>query len=563
MRLRVVPVCAKRYLWSYEKVEYTKGEVYISPLAIIGTKGIDGESGEDGYTPEKGVDYFTEEDIASLNIPTISLNGNKTTTPKFYAPTSALSTSDYKRYIIGASTATNISAVSSNENVYMKEGALYSENTKVATVTDLTTQATLYASGADYAECFEWEDGNPDNEDRRSLFVSIVHGTRKIRKAMTGDDILGITSIDASVVGNAAYKDDTAYSTVGMVGVIKVKDNGQCVVGDYVIPGDNGIAIPSTNDAGYKVTARHSEDMIEVLLAHDAEMISRIKDDIKTVENKIVDEIAVGPTQPTTNEKVWIQHSKNYFNKNDYFVDSEGYVGFNLNLELGKTYTMSSNKPLYVAKFANAGGSANNNIGPQKWGSFTSWTFVAGDNVNNYLNNTVFLGVKANTLSTNINDFADYNIQIEEGTEATEFEEFVDKKIYCLNDNNIYEKFLDVEKANNQQNYSTTEQVIGTWIDGKLLYRKTIKNTVPTSSANGTMSEKYLSINSSISFGFVESCFIKTTSGAIHPIPYVDSNGYTLRVMINENKVLRILNWVASLSGAEIYVNILYTKTTD
>ena len=155
---------------------------------------------------------------------------------------------------------------------------------------------TLYATGADYAECFEWEDGNPDNEDRRSLFVSIVNGTRKIRKSMTGDDILGITSIDASVVGNAAYKDDTTHSIVGMVGVIRVKDNGQCVVGDYVIPGDNGIAVPSTNDSGYKVTARYDANLIEVLLAHDAEMISRLKDDVKVIEDKI--ENGVGDTLP-------------------------------------------------------------------------------------------------------------------------------------------------------------------------------------------------------------------------------------------------------------------------
>lgn len=37
-----------------------------------------GEDGEDGYTPQKGVDYFTPEDIASLNIPrnTSDLNNN-------------------------------------------------------------------------------------------------------------------------------------------------------------------------------------------------------------------------------------------------------------------------------------------------------------------------------------------------------------------------------------------------------------------------------------------------------------------------------------------------------
>ena len=34
-------------------------------------KGIQGEKGEDGHTPQKGVDYFTPDDIASLNIPSV------------------------------------------------------------------------------------------------------------------------------------------------------------------------------------------------------------------------------------------------------------------------------------------------------------------------------------------------------------------------------------------------------------------------------------------------------------------------------------------------------------
>ena len=154
-----------------------------------------------------------------------------------------------------------------------EEGLVFEED-------DDSIPETLYALGADYAEYFEWADSNTKKEDRTCLFVSIVNGTRKIKKAMAGDDILGITSLDASVIGNARYKGYSSYSAVGMVGVVKVRDNGQCKVGDYVIPGDNGIAIPSTNDAGYKVTARYGSNLIEILLAHDAEMISRIKDDL-------------------------------------------------------------------------------------------------------------------------------------------------------------------------------------------------------------------------------------------------------------------------------------------
>lgn len=44
-----------------------------------GADGVDGTNGTDGYTPQKGVDYFTAEDIAGLNIPSID---------QTYSPTS-------------------------------------------------------------------------------------------------------------------------------------------------------------------------------------------------------------------------------------------------------------------------------------------------------------------------------------------------------------------------------------------------------------------------------------------------------------------------------------------
>lgn len=57
------------------------------------------------------------------------------------------------------------------------------------------------ASGADYAEMFEWADGNPESEDRAGRFVTLAGG--KIRLAGPGDDyILGIVSGNPSVVGD-------------------------------------------------------------------------------------------------------------------------------------------------------------------------------------------------------------------------------------------------------------------------------------------------------------------------------------------------------------------------
>lgn len=57
------------------------------------------------------------------------------------------------------------------------------------------------SSGADYAELFEWQDGNPENEDRAGRFVTLDGD--KIRIAAPGDDfILGIVSGAPSIVGD-------------------------------------------------------------------------------------------------------------------------------------------------------------------------------------------------------------------------------------------------------------------------------------------------------------------------------------------------------------------------
>ena len=60
---------------------------------------------------------------------------------------------------------------------------------------------------ADYAEYFEWADGNPDNEDRRGYSV-VLTPDGKMRIATSEDDtadFLGIVSVEAAVVGDSAW----------------------------------------------------------------------------------------------------------------------------------------------------------------------------------------------------------------------------------------------------------------------------------------------------------------------------------------------------------------------
>lgn len=62
--------------------------------------------------------------------------------------------------------------------------------------------AAFHSTGADYAEYFEWADGNPDDEDRIGRFT-VIDG-EKIRLAGKEDsNILGIVSANPAVIGNA------------------------------------------------------------------------------------------------------------------------------------------------------------------------------------------------------------------------------------------------------------------------------------------------------------------------------------------------------------------------
>ena len=180
--------------------------------------------------------------------------------------------------------------------------------------------STFTASGADFAELFEWVDGNPDNEDRRGLFVTL--DGEKIKIANNGDDYIGVISGAEAFLGNSAseewqgkyltdvfgtrlvqtveipakidkitnkvitpahtvtqyvlnpdYNPNEQYimrenrkewGMVGLLGQVVVIDDGTCVVGGYVKPSLNGVGTAS--DSGYRVMKRIDETHIKVLV---------------------------------------------------------------------------------------------------------------------------------------------------------------------------------------------------------------------------------------------------------------------------------------------------------
>lgn len=65
-----------------------------------------------------------------------------------------------------------------------------------------TVARSFTPTGGDYAEYFEWADGNPDLEDRVGRSVCLVG--HQIRLAQPGDDVIGVISAMAGVIGDAA-----------------------------------------------------------------------------------------------------------------------------------------------------------------------------------------------------------------------------------------------------------------------------------------------------------------------------------------------------------------------
>lgn len=155
--------------------------------------------------------------------------------------------------------------------------------------------------GADYAEYFEWLDGNLEKEYRCGILVEL--SKNKIIPA-TGSTIFGAISGNPSVVGNAyelywhgKYARDVygkvittklgepllspdydpnkkyiprskrpEWAVVGILGKLIVRDNGECIPGDFC-GAINGIAVPSKHTKTRVLTLRRIDNNhIEVVI---------------------------------------------------------------------------------------------------------------------------------------------------------------------------------------------------------------------------------------------------------------------------------------------------------
>lgn len=114
--------------------------------------------------------------------------------------------------------------------------------------------------------------------------------------------------------------------------------------------------------------------------------------------------------------------------------------------------------------------------------------------------------------------------------------------------------------------YSTTEQTIGEWVDGKPLYRKTFVVTTPGSGTSTEIDTSGLNIDTLVYiFGMFNS---GTGTGSFEaPIPYVepyDLQNSSINVFyLHDDSKIYVRKSSANMALASFHLTVDYTKTTD
>lgn len=108
------------------------------------------------------------------------------------------------------------------------------------------------------------------------------------------------------------------------------------------------------------------------------------------------------------------------------------------------------------------------------------------------------------------------------------------------------------------QKYSTSETVIGRWIDGKPIYRKVVQITNPQ-----TSNTNYLVVSNVMDNLIKLYGYMKGNNGARVPVPQTDSSSTYSVLFVNTDGTLRGRFSYISEAPASVYVVVEYTKTTD
>ena len=286
-----------------------------------------------------------------------------------------------------------------------------------------------------------------------------------------------------------------------------------------------------------------------------------VKNDNGVYEELVKNNLHIGSSQPINGEEVWIQKGKNlidmsYLRTGVYKLGDGTYVD-GADACCTKNFIEINNSKNYILSW----GSPSN--------SQLAYVLYYDEN-KNYLGNS---GTQFSNGSLTLNSYVNYsdvkyvnlrfdttlssltNLQLEEGNTKSTYEPFT-RKIHTKNDNGTYEDFYD---KTNREVYSLAEQRIGTWIDGKPLYRSIYKLTNLPSTNTDLVDVTNLNIRELTKlYGL-----INTHNNFTFPMPLQDSDA-NYSVLFKSGNSIRGRGLIGTGYDAYIVTIVIeYTKTTD
>ena len=199
--------------------------------------------------------------------------------------------------------------------------------------------------------------------------------------------------------------------------------------------------------------------------------MSRIRFEDTTPINKgnldKLNNVVISPTEPTTGEEVWIQKGKNLVSKviEGYTLDGNGgMVAYN-GAFVTEFIEVQPNTSYISSGFIN---------------TYKEWY---DENFSKISDTTVNPAVSpTNAKYLRMNGTGTYtNLQLEQGSVATSYEPYINKKIHTKNDNGVYEEFYEdngIVESGSNENGNYIKYVDGTMICyGKKTFQVDINTT--------------------------------------------------------------------------------------
>lgn len=236
-------------------------------------------------------------------------------------------------------------------------------------------------------------------------------------------------------------------------------------------------------------------------------------------------------------------HSKNMFNKNGPLIAYNGVWGLSLcnfisREVLGKTVTISLNKPVELIVFGS--NETNNRILSASWTN--KITFVVTEELLSLSRSRHLFFVDNGSWINTKGAQVEYDLQSEIGTERTEYTDF------CVIGSDVY---------------MPNERIVGTWMNGKPLYQKTMVITI----GDGVTSTQFNLDIQNIDYIYIDSgnSSVKFKDMSFVQLGFYSGTTDFSRAYIDGGKASGGITLGSAYTSGEktVYLTLKYTKTID